>query len=93
MRKNKASSDHEDLLEQALNRCDNLNTLAGLLEAGGAAAAPEALDYSLIAPTGRMMIGEVSELQRIIKQLQGHHKSRPATVEKERGRAFRSGAV
>lgn len=71
MRKNKASSDHEDLLEQALNRCDNLNTLAGLLEAGGAAAAPEALDYSLIAPTGRMMIGEVSELQKIIKQLQG----------------------
>lgn len=70
MRKSK-TSDPEDLLEQALNRCDNLNTLAGLLEAGGAAAAPEALDYSLIAPTGRMMITEVALLQKIIKQLQG----------------------
>ncbi len=79
MRKNKASSDHEDLLEQALNRCDNLNTLAGLLEAGGAAAAPEALDYALISPTGRMMIGEVSELQKIIKQLQTRRKKSAQT--------------
>ena len=70
MRKNHTSSDNEDLLEQALNRCDHLNTLAGLLEASGSAAAPEALDYSLIAPTGRMMIGEISELQKIINQLQ-----------------------
>ena len=78
MRKSK-TSDSEDLLEQALNRCDNLNTLAGLLEAGGAAAAPEALDYALISPTGRMMIGEVSELQKIIKQLQTRRKKSAQT--------------
>lgn len=88
MRKSKASFDQEDLLEQALNRCDHLNTLAGLLEAGGASAAPEALDYSLISPTGRMMIGEVIELQKIIKQLQGRHRSHPSPVGKERKRVI-----
>lgn len=84
MKKSHPSSDNEDLLEQALNRCDHLNTLAGLLEAGGSAAAPEALDYSLIAPTGRMMINEVSALQKIIKQLH-NRKTKPVSTARTAG--------